>query len=141
MEHGHLARGQVQISDSPNYVWYCPNTTRCLETWFKIGLFFYFILMILKFYNLQWQHVFSPFLNSKQIVTKQNRSLTLKLHNKKGQVGLRNLGTITVHAEETIASRNAVEIAFRCSHLDNKDLFSKSVSTRGIYCMEVYFQR
>ncbi|KAG5549329.1 hypothetical protein RHGRI_014621 [Rhododendron griersonianum] len=59
------------------------------------------------------------------IVTKQSRSLTLKLHNK-GQTGLVNLGTITVHAEETIASRNAVEIAFRCSHLDNKDLFSKS---------------
>ncbi|XP_058216509.1 protein BONZAI 3-like [Rhododendron vialii] len=61
-----------------------------------------------------------------EIVTKQSRSLTLKLHNKKGQAGLVNLGTITVHAEETIASRNAVEIAFRCSHLDNKDLFSKS---------------
>ncbi|KAG5549326.1 hypothetical protein RHGRI_014618 [Rhododendron griersonianum] len=61
-----------------------------------------------------------------KIVTKQSRSLTLKLHNKKGQAGLVNLGTITVHAEETIASRNAVEIVFRCSHLDNKDLFSKS---------------
>ncbi|KAI8555827.1 hypothetical protein RHMOL_Rhmol05G0204300 [Rhododendron molle] len=62
-----------------------------------------------------------------KIVTKQSRSLTLKLLNKKGQAGLVNLGTITVHAEETMAARNAVEIAFRCSHLDNKDLFSKSV--------------
>lgn len=74
-------------------------------------------------------------------MTKQSRSLTLKLHNKKGQAGLVNLGTITVLAEETIASRNAVEIAFRCSHLDNKDLFSKSVSTRNSCSVEVYFQR
>ncbi|XP_057503332.1 protein BONZAI 3-like [Actinidia eriantha] len=61
-----------------------------------------------------------------EIVTRQSRSLTIKLHNKNGLASLRNLGTITVHAEETIASRNAVEIKFRCSHLDNKDLFSKS---------------
>ncbi|XP_028112787.1 protein BONZAI 3-like isoform X2 [Camellia sinensis] len=61
-----------------------------------------------------------------EIVTKQSRSLTLNLHNKNGQRGLKNLGTLTVHAEETVASRNAVEITFRCSHLDNKDLFSKS---------------
>ncbi|KAI8025124.1 Protein BONZAI 3 [Camellia lanceoleosa] len=62
-----------------------------------------------------------------EIVTKQSQSLTLNLHNKNGQRGLKNLGTLTVHAEETVASRNAVEITFRCSHLDNKDLFSKSV--------------
>ncbi|CAL5380950.1 unnamed protein product [Camellia sinensis] len=61
-----------------------------------------------------------------EIVTKQSRSLTLNLQNKNGQRGLKNLGTLTVHAEETAASRNAVEITFRCSHLDNKDLFSKS---------------
>lgn len=61
-----------------------------------------------------------------EIVTKQSQSLTLNLHNKNGQRGLKNLGTLTVHAEETVASRNAVEITFRCSHLDNKDLFSKS---------------
>ncbi|CAL5379068.1 unnamed protein product [Camellia sinensis] len=61
-----------------------------------------------------------------EIVTKQSQSLTLNLHNKNGQRGLKNLGTLTVHAEETVASRNAVEITFRCSHLDNKDLFSRS---------------
>lgn len=60
-----------------------------------------------------------------EIVTKQSRSLTLNLHNKHGP-GLKNFGTITVHAEETAASRNAVEVVFRCMHLDNKDLFSKS---------------
>lgn len=42
--------------------------------------------------------------------------------------GLRNQGTLTVHAEESIDSRSAVEIVFHCSRLDNKDLFSKSVS-------------
>ncbi|KAK1360336.1 putative C2 domain, von Willebrand factor, type A, copine, protein BONZAI [Heracleum sosnowskyi] len=60
-----------------------------------------------------------------EIVTKQSRSLTLNLYNKHGP-GLKNFGTITVHAEETAASRNAVEVVFRCMHLDNKDLFSKS---------------
>ncbi|KAM1095594.1 hypothetical protein EV2_010763 [Malus domestica] len=61
-----------------------------------------------------------------EIVTIQNRSLTMTLKGKKGHGGLRNFGTLTVHAEETIASRSAVEIKFRCAHLDNKDLFSKS---------------
>ncbi|KAH7846485.1 hypothetical protein Vadar_014529 [Vaccinium darrowii] len=61
-----------------------------------------------------------------EIVTKQSRTLTLKLQNKHGHSGLKNLGTLTVYAEETVASRNAVEITFRCSHLENKDLFSLS---------------
>ncbi|XP_062143737.1 protein BONZAI 3-like isoform X2 [Alnus glutinosa] len=61
-----------------------------------------------------------------EIVTKQSRSLTLNLHNKNGKTGLRNFGALTIHAEETVASRTAVEMIFRCSHLDNKDLFSKS---------------
>ncbi|KAM7508481.1 hypothetical protein LguiA_018934 [Lonicera macranthoides] len=60
-----------------------------------------------------------------EIVTKKSRSLTINLHNRDGP-GLKNLGTLTVHAEETIASKIAVEITFHCSHLDNKDLFSKS---------------
>ncbi|OMO90930.1 C2 calcium-dependent membrane targeting [Corchorus capsularis] len=61
-----------------------------------------------------------------EIVTKRDRSLTLKLHSKNGPGGLRDLGTITVHAEETFASRMAVEMKLRCSQLDNKDMFSKS---------------
>ncbi|XP_058203075.1 protein BONZAI 3-like [Rhododendron vialii] len=61
-----------------------------------------------------------------EIVTKLSRRLTLKLQNKHGRSGLKNLGTLTVQAEETVASRNAVEITFRCSHLENKDLFSMS---------------
>lgn len=62
-----------------------------------------------------------------QIVTKQNRSLTLNLH-KRHVPGMKNMGTITIHAEETAASKSAFEIAFRCMHLSNKDTFSKSVS-------------
>ncbi|KAH9754592.1 protein BONZAI 3 [Citrus sinensis] len=61
-----------------------------------------------------------------EIVTKQNRTLTLKLHNNYGPQVSRNFGTLSVHAEETVASKSAVEIAFRCSHLQNVDLFSKS---------------
>ncbi|XP_030503781.2 protein BONZAI 3 isoform X1 [Cannabis sativa] len=61
-----------------------------------------------------------------EIVTKQSRSLTLNLHNKDGPGGSRNLGSLTVHAEESIASRSVVDVVFRCTNLDNKDLFSKS---------------
>ncbi|KAK2365108.1 Protein BONZAI 3 [Trifolium repens] len=61
-----------------------------------------------------------------EIVTKPSRSLTLKLQNTRGNSGQRNHGAITIHAEETVAARTGVEIIFRCSHLDNKDKFSKS---------------
>ncbi|KAK4596139.1 hypothetical protein RGQ29_014264 [Quercus rubra] len=61
-----------------------------------------------------------------EIVTKQTRSLTLNLHIKNGHTGLRNFGALTIHAEETVALRSCVEIIVHCSHLDNKDLFSKS---------------
>ena len=42
-------------------------------------------------------------------------------------MGLRNFGALTIHAEKTVASRSCVEMIVHCSHLDNKDLFSKSV--------------
>ncbi|XP_037497211.1 protein BONZAI 3 isoform X2 [Jatropha curcas] len=61
-----------------------------------------------------------------EIVTKQNRKLTLNLHNRNGQEALRNFGTLTIQAEETVASRTAFELTFRCSNLDNKDVFSLS---------------
>ncbi|XP_026445081.1 protein BONZAI 3-like [Papaver somniferum] len=61
-----------------------------------------------------------------EIVKKQNKSLTLKLTVRNKQGVMRNQGTLTVFAEETITSRQAVEMVFRCSKLDNKDLFSKS---------------
>ncbi|KAL4626255.1 hypothetical protein ACB092_05G082900 [Castanea dentata] len=61
-----------------------------------------------------------------EIMTKQTRSLTLNLNNKNGHTSLRNLGTLIIHAEETVSSRICVEMVVHCSHLDNKDLFSKS---------------
>lgn len=60
-----------------------------------------------------------------EIMTRGSRSMTLKLHGRNGHdVG--NVGLMTVHAEETIASKMAIEMRFRCSNLDNKDRFSKS---------------
>lgn len=61
-----------------------------------------------------------------QIVTTKSRSLTLDLFNNTVQRGLKKLGSLTVHAEETVSSRSAVDIKFRCSNLENKDLLSKS---------------
>ncbi|KAI3855922.1 hypothetical protein MKX03_027466 [Papaver bracteatum] len=61
-----------------------------------------------------------------EIVTKHNKSLTLKLTVRNGKGVMRNQGTLTVFAEETITSKQAVEMVFRCTKLDNKDLFSKS---------------
>ncbi|KAG2694920.1 hypothetical protein I3760_08G166500 [Carya illinoinensis] len=61
-----------------------------------------------------------------EVLTKKHRSLTLNLCSKIGHVGLRNLGVLTIHAEETIASRRVVEMMLHCSYLDNKDIFSKS---------------
>ncbi|KAI4378866.1 hypothetical protein MLD38_016290 [Melastoma candidum] len=62
-----------------------------------------------------------------EIVTKQSRSLTLKLTDRNTVgVGARNLGALTVHAEEAEASKSSVEITFHCSQLESKDLFSKS---------------
>ncbi|KAJ0079720.1 hypothetical protein Patl1_23443 [Pistacia atlantica] len=61
-----------------------------------------------------------------EIVTKPSRTFTINLHNKYRPGVPRNLGTLSVHAEETVASKSAVEIAFRCSHLENVDMFSRS---------------
>ncbi|KAL4582912.1 hypothetical protein LXL04_007473 [Taraxacum kok-saghyz] len=59
-----------------------------------------------------------------EIMTLKSRSMTIKLHGRDGQFG--DFGSVTVHAEETIDSKIATEMRFRCSNLDNKDLFSKS---------------
>ncbi|KAL5701487.1 Protein BONZAI 3 [Ranunculus cassubicifolius] len=61
-----------------------------------------------------------------EIVTKQSKSLTLKLERKHGHDAIIDLGSLTVHAEETISSRQAFEIIFRSTELENKDRFSKS---------------
>ncbi|CAO2832692.1 unnamed protein product [Amaranthus hypochondriacus] len=57
-----------------------------------------------------------------EIFTKRDKTLTLKLHNERRK----KAGVLTVHAEETIATKHAVDLVFRCTHLDNKDCFSKS---------------
>ncbi|MQM17258.1 hypothetical protein Taro_050228, partial [Colocasia esculenta] len=62
-----------------------------------------------------------------EIVTKHSRSLTVDLQDQNRLIGRKDLGSITIHAEETVASRTVVEISFRCSNLENKDIFSKSV--------------
>ncbi|CAH9145230.1 unnamed protein product [Cuscuta epithymum] len=60
-----------------------------------------------------------------EIVTKPNQQLTLNLHHRRGR-GSNNLGTLTIHAEETVVSRSAVELTLRCTNLEKKDIFSKS---------------
>lgn len=59
-----------------------------------------------------------------EIVTKRDCSFTMKLHDRNGHD--RNFGKLTVHAEEAVSIRNAIELLFRCTRLDNKDFFSKS---------------
>ncbi|CAH2038528.1 unnamed protein product [Thlaspi arvense] len=61
-----------------------------------------------------------------EIMTKPNRSVTLNLAGNFGAGVTRKLGTLSVQAEETVASKTVVEMNFRCVNLDNKDLFSKS---------------
>jgi hypothetical protein len=67
---------------------------------------------------------------SVQIVTKSDRSLILDLVHREESTGsncARNLGKLTVHAEECISSKTTTEMIFRCSDLESRDLFSRSV--------------
>ncbi|KAG9457545.1 hypothetical protein H6P81_002053 [Aristolochia fimbriata] len=62
-----------------------------------------------------------------EILTKQSRSLTLDLQvNNFEHKKVKHMGKLTVHAEETIASRKVLEMVFRCSNLPNQEIFSKS---------------
>ncbi|XP_010663805.1 protein BONZAI 1 isoform X2 [Vitis vinifera] len=64
-----------------------------------------------------------------EIVSKSNRSLTLDLVHREESIKStrsQNLGELTVHAEELSSSKIAMEIIFRCSDLEYKDLFSRS---------------
>ncbi|KAK1318349.1 Protein BONZAI 3 [Acorus calamus] len=61
-----------------------------------------------------------------EIVTKNSRSLTLPLHDQNEHGGMKNSGSITVYAEETVSSKTVVQMTLRCSDLTNKDIFSKS---------------
>lgn len=54
-----------------------------------------------------------------------------------GQAHARKFGKLTIFAEESISSKTTVELKLRCSELESKDLFSKSVQTHQnsiIYC-------
>ncbi|XP_078433387.1 protein BONZAI 1-like [Wolffia australiana] len=65
--------------------------------------------------------------NLSEIVGRSSRSLTLNLHDRDhSQADGKELGEITIYAEETFASRTIMEIVFRCSGLENKEIFSKS---------------
>ncbi|CAH8384012.1 unnamed protein product [Eruca vesicaria subsp. sativa] len=61
-----------------------------------------------------------------EVMTKPNRSMTINLHGNVGAGVTRKLGTLSLQAEETIASKTVVEMNLRSVNLDNKDLFSKS---------------
>ncbi|PIA39449.1 hypothetical protein AQUCO_02600119v1 [Aquilegia coerulea] len=61
-----------------------------------------------------------------EIVTKHNKSLTLNLQRIDGHGVTIDRGSISVHAEEAISSRQAFEMIFRCTQLKSTDLFSKS---------------
>ncbi|KAM4107834.1 hypothetical protein ACJW30_04G174200 [Castanea mollissima] len=64
-----------------------------------------------------------------EIVTKSNRSLTLDLVHREESTRStrpRNIGKLTVRAEESLSSKTTTEMILRCSDLEYKDLFSKS---------------
>ncbi|KAF7834030.1 protein BONZAI 1-like isoform X1 [Senna tora] len=63
-----------------------------------------------------------------EIITKSDRSLTLDLHRDDATrpAHSQNCGKLLVRAEECVNSKTSIEMTFRCSDLDNKDLFSKS---------------
>ncbi|KAK9146822.1 hypothetical protein Sjap_006725 [Stephania japonica] len=61
-----------------------------------------------------------------EIITKQNKSLTLKLEAAGGHRSMQNRGSLTIRAEESVASKRVIEMGLRASHLENKDVFSKS---------------
>jgi hypothetical protein len=74
--------------------------------------------------NLQY------FCVSVQIVTRSHRSLTIDLVHREESTGSNrgsNHGKLTVHAEECVSSKTTTEMIFRCSDLESKDLFSRSV--------------
>lgn len=75
----------------------------------------------------------SPVLVFLQIVTKSTKSLTLDLLpgiEAADSVNTQSCGKLIVHAEECIGSKTTTEIIFRCSDLEHKNLFSRSVCAR-----------
>lgn len=76
-----------------------------------------------------------------QIITRANRSLTLDLVDREESTGsnrARKHGKLTVHAEECISSKTTTEIIFRCSDLESKDLFSRSVWAETCWFLYIF---
>ncbi|RWW77501.1 hypothetical protein BHE74_00014338 [Ensete ventricosum] len=67
-----------------------------------------------------------------QVVTTPTRSLTLNLDRKENnKTHMRKLGKLNVCVNESLGSKTIMEIVFRCSELETKDLFSRSdIGTR-----------
>ncbi|XP_052115151.1 protein BONZAI 1 [Arachis duranensis] len=63
-----------------------------------------------------------------EIIIKSDRSLALELRREDPirSMHSQNCGKLLVHAEECVGSKTTVEMIFRCSDLENRDLFSKS---------------
>ncbi|QHO02248.1 hypothetical protein HN51_036808 [Arachis hypogaea] len=63
-----------------------------------------------------------------EIIIKSDRSLASELHREDPirSMHSQNCRKLLVHAEECVGSKTTVEMIFRCSDLENRDLFSKS---------------
>ncbi|XP_027902977.1 protein BONZAI 1-like isoform X3 [Vigna unguiculata] len=63
-----------------------------------------------------------------QIITQRDQSLTIDLHIEDSLRSTlpKNCGKLLVHAEECVSSKTAIEMVFRCSDLECKDLFSRN---------------
>ncbi|XP_071731805.1 protein BONZAI 1-like [Rutidosis leptorrhynchoides] len=64
-----------------------------------------------------------------EIVTRRDRSLAIDIVGKVDSTSPtppKKLGQFTVHAEECVVSKTTTELAFRCTDLENKEIFSKS---------------
>lgn len=78
-----------------------------------------------------------------QIVPKSDRLLTLDLVYREDSEPSRSnrhrdRGKLIVHAEESVSSKTTVEMNLRCSDLEYKDLFSKSVGAVELFFLFGY---
>ena len=76
-----------------------------------------------------------------QIITQPDKSLTIDLYTEDsvGSTLSKNCGKLMVHGEECISSKTAIEMVFRCSDSEYKDLFQ--LTTLIIYYILYIFTR
>ena len=74
-----------------------------------------------------------------QIITQRDQSLTIDLHTEDSLRSTlpKNCGKLLVHAEECVSSKTAIEMVFRCSDLECKDLFSRNVWTCVLFLFHI----